>query len=396
MNRKMKYILAYLLTIVLTVYFAGCSELNTEIPQAPDISTHGEGSLSASHPNFHGNYLSKENWDFKNCQQCHASDFQGGITGISCTNCHNSIAVHKDSLNNVASPNFHGKSMAANNWDLNQCQQCHSTNFEGSPISPSCLTCHPSINVHREGINDPASENFHGKFIASNSWDLMQCRQCHAADYSGGFVSSSCLTCHTQKDGPEACNTCHGDFSDPSKIAPPTDISGNTSTTIKSVGAHSKHLLDNTLGNKVSCGSCHQTPQSVYDAGHMDSQLPAEVLLKETATLFGASDASYNDNSATCSNTYCHGNFVFYKDSAVTTNQFAYASDRMIGISNAVDWTKIDGTQIQCGTCHGLPPEGHIQVPLNACYQCHRDVIDKQGNIIDKNKHINGVKDARN
>ncbi len=55
----------------------------------------------------------------------------------------------------------------------------------------------------------------------------------------------------------------------------------------------------------------------------------------------------------------------------------------------------MDGTQAKCGTCHGLPPTGHIAAPITSCYLCHQGVVDEMGNIIDKDKHINGYKSAR-
>jgi hypothetical protein len=230
---------------------------------------------------------------------------------------------------------------------------------------------------------------------------MKDCQQCHAADFSGGIAKANCLNCHTSPEGPEACNTCHGDFSNPSRPAPPKDINDNTATTFKSVGAHSVHLFQNQLGNSTPCSSCHKTPNEIYETGHIDSDLPAEVMLKDIAAAFGADDAIYDPSTGTCSNTYCHGNFEFLRSAAPPENQFAYRnsdgtpSEKMTGINNMMDWTKIDGTKLQCGTCHGLPPAGHLPAPLDACYTCHPGVVDEQGNIADYTKHINGEINAR-
>jgi predicted CxxxxCH...CXXCH cytochrome family protein len=113
------------------------------------------------------------------------------------------------------------------------------------------------------------------------------------------------------------------------------------------------------------------------------------------AVFYGASNAAYDPSTAKCSNVYCHGNFEFFRDSAEVTNQFAYTADKMTGINKTVDWTKVDQNEAECGSCHGLPPEGHIAAPLSACYQCHQGVVDQSGNIIDRTKHINGEKNAR-
>jgi len=254
------------------------------------------------------------------------------------------------------------------------------------------------VNIHGEGILKPSSSDFHGNIIRNLKWDMRQCESCHGADLGGGTTNASCRSCHTSEDGPKACNTCHGTFADPSRIAPPRDISKNTSSTAKGVGAHVQHLYERELGARVRCSTCHNLPQDIYSEGHMlNDQLPAEVILKANAILFGAENASYDYSSGSCSNTYCHGNFEFLKDSADATNRFAYTADKMTGLNKTVTWTKVGQGEAVCGSCHGLPPEGHISqgITLNTCYQCHQGVVDENGNILDKEKHINGEKNAR-
>ncbi len=267
-----------------------------------------------------------------------------------------------------------------------------------SDIQPDVSAPVEKVAVHKTGFVAPNSPNFHGKEIRDNNWNMKTCQECHAADFSGGLTGAACTTCHTAPGGPEACNTCHGDFSNPERIAPPRDINGNVSTTEISVGAHSKHLYDNTFGKAVLCSTCHKVPSSVYAPGHLDSSLPAEVQLTGMAKINQASDAAYNADDATCSNTYCHGNFAFYKDSARSENTFIYTADKMVGNNKTVIWNKVDGSQDQCGSCHGLPPQGHLgfgQWGLNTCISCHYGVVDENGKIIDKNKHINGVINVR-
>jgi predicted CxxxxCH...CXXCH cytochrome family protein len=252
-----------------------------------------------------------------------------------------------------------------------------------------------ALTVHKEGISTPGHANFHGKLIRENGWDMNGCKQCHAADFSGGITQANCNTCHTGSRGPESCNTCHGSFSDPSRIAPPRDLENNTSTSVMGVGAHTRHIYENTIGNSVRCSSCHIVPQTLYAEGHMDADGTAEVVLKSIATAHGASNAAYNATDGSCSNTYCHGNFEFLKDSASAENRFAYTADKMTGTPVTVKWTNVDKGEAECGSCHGLPPAGHIQVPLSSCYTCHGEVVDEHGNIINKEKHIDGNPDAR-
>jgi len=247
----------------------------------------------------------------------------------------------------------------------------------------------PELTTHRQGILVKDSPNWHGNLVRESSWDLKTCQNCHAADYSGGITGSSCLTCHTQPSGPEACNTCHGDFTDPAIIAPPQDTNNNISIDSTGVGAHIAHLYQNDLGSQIPCSTCHVVPQDYSDPGHaINDPLPAEVIFSPLAIHNIAVNPVYDHPSATCSDTYCHGNWEFLKDSS--SNQFAYTDDKMIGNNRSVIWNIVDGSQAPCGSCHNLPPEGHIPSELSACGNCHTGIVDSDGNIIDSDKHING------
>jgi len=253
----------------------------------------------------------------------------------------------------------------------------------------------PDLSVHKTGILDKNSPNFHGKLVMSFDWNMKTCQRCHSTDYSGGITDVNCNSCHTEQNGPEACNTCHGNFNDPTMIAPPRDVNGNTSTSSLSVGAHTRHLYENELGSEIYCSDCHKVPQNYMDAGHIDSNLPAEVIFNGLAVDNIATNAAYDHSTGTCSNTYCHGNFEFLKDSS--DYQFMYTADKMVGNNFSVIFNKVDDTQAECGSCHGLPPEGHIESTLSNCGSvgCHEGIVDASGKIIDQEKHINGFKNVR-
>ncbi len=254
-----------------------------------------------------------------------------------------------------------------------------------------------NLNIHENGITDVTSTNFHGNLVKDKKWSFTFCQTCHATDLKGGITGKSCFSCHTETDGPKACNTCHGDFNNPNRIAPPRDTSRDTLTTSKGVGAHFSHLYDNDFTDNVKCENCHDVPQSLNATGHIDSELPAELSLKGLAVKGIAANANYNNATKSCSNTYCHGNFEFKKSDAKPENKLIYTADKMVGSNKTVNWTKVDGTQAECGSCHALPPEGHVgfgQLPITSCNVCHKEVVDSQGQIIDKKKHINGTADG--
>lgn len=245
----------------------------------------------------------------------------------------------------------------------------------------------PEVGVHKEGITNPKSPNFHGVLIQNINWNLRECQNCHAADYSGGITGASCLTCHNQLAGPEACNTCHGDFRNPSVIAP-------------NKGAHFKHLYTFSNGKQVECIACHQIPSNFNSAGHIDNTSGAEIIfsslsIEETnepttqdydagLPLF-TPNPSYTKTNQTCANTYCHG----YFKNGNTDNVVSFTAG-----SNGA----------KCGSCHGdaatgnpLPKtsaQGGTHPNVTSCNSCHSGVVNLvngQWVIADPTKHINGL-----
>jgi len=318
-----------------------------------------------------------------------------GLASFSCSDLQQDItlpskvSVHGISVLNPSSASFHG--LSVKDKTLESCRQCHAQELNGGTASVDCNSCHPALTIHKSDINNPASSGFHGKYIASKNWSMSSCTSCHGTNYAGGVASPSCNTCHKNPGGPEACNTCHGSFTNPSLTAPPTDLARNIGTEFTGVGAHSAHLLSPKSGAVVQCLACHIIPQTYSSASHIDNSPKAEVVLKKISDS-EISGAAYNPTTNKCSNSYCHGGFSFAK--ANSQYQFAYTADKIEGNNFQPVWNKVDGTQIVCGSCHGLPPTGHMSADLKSCSTCHIGVVDKYGKIVDATKHMNGKIDV--
>jgi len=263
----------------------------------------------------------------------------------------------------------------------------------------------PTLSLHGDGWTDPASANFHGLAIQQLNWNMTTCKSCHGPNYAGGTAQKSCLTCHTQTNGPEACNTCHGNFNAPVgnnlSWAPPRAVNGDTVATSRGVGAHQAHLLA-TMGKVLKCQECHTVPSQVYAAGHINSPLPAIVAMNDTlANLVSGSGAfiphpAYSAAQLQCNNTYCHGNWQAQKASAPADRQYIYIDSVIVGANYSPKWTG-GVNEATCGSCHGLPPKGHLgygtnELPLSSCGNsgCHTGIVDGNGKILDPTKHING------
>jgi hypothetical protein len=303
------------------------------------------------------------------------------------------VSIHGSGVLQKGSTDFHGLNVKQNG--LASCQVCHGVNFNGGTSQISCSTsnCHPGITVHKTGITDTTSANFHGIYISASNWNLTQCSQCHGDSFSGGIASPSCNTCHNNPGGPEACNNCHGNLSNTAQINPPRDTKGNTDTKFAGVGAHTKHLTGITIGQNVPCTECHVIPKNFSDAGHINQSGNASITFG-TFTNSGVSSASYDFSTNKCTNTYCHGNFAFNKSNSKYKVGYADGFTQITGNNFQPIWNKVDGTQAACGTCHGLPPTGHVYADLTGCWDCHPGVVDGYGKIIDKTKHMNGKVDV--
>jgi hypothetical protein len=298
--------------------------------------------------------------------------------------------THPPDWNDVNSTVFHGnKVMAAG---LESCTQCHGTDYQGGSSGISCYECHTNY-PHPDGWAPPG--NGHAIYMQSINWQYQACQVCHGIDYRGGSSGSSCFTCHTEAEGLQACNLCHGtrggSISDIASWAPPKDLMNNTATTAVGVGAHQKHLTGTTWSTAYfpNCTLCHEPISSYYDPNHIDSEEGVNMQFGAAATWQGKVSPQWDHSSATCADTYCHGNFWFNKSESA--NAWAYEGASIRGNNRAMDWTRVGVGNADCGTCHGLPPTGHILVP--SCNPCHGSVVDANNNIIDKSKHINGVVD---
>ncbi len=247
-------------------------------------------------------------------------------------------------------------------------QQPKWTRVDGSQAA--CGTCH--------GLPPPRSSGH-----PTVTGGVSACSRCHpdtvkadgTIDIAGGKHIDGLV-----EVGGTACTSCHGDASRATAAiapAPPQDTTGNTSTTALGVGAHQAHLNAGPLRAAVACNECHVVPS---DTSHSTGSGPPPVTFGALATSGGATP-SWDRNAATCA-TYCHG------------------STLPGGSNTAPQWTKVDGTQAACGSCHGIPPpasSGHPAVSGNTtvCAGCHPGTVKADGTIdVAGGMHINGTVDV--
>ncbi|MBI5067626.1 MAG: CxxxxCH/CxxCH domain-containing protein [Deltaproteobacteria bacterium] len=180
----------------------------------------------------------------------------------------------------------------------------------------------------------------------------------------------------TPQASQSGCSLCHGSADN---AAPPRALAGATSTGDRAVGAHQAHLRGGRFRGPVACTECHPARPTVGTTGHGDGTV--DIRFGSLATTGGLSPR-WDPGQPGCSATYCHGGTL--AGGSVASPQ----------------WTRVDGTQAACGTCHGLPPStlsrggAHPQVGggVTACAACHPQTVKADGTIdLAAGKHIDGV-----
>lgn len=337
---------AFLLFLVASM-LSSCSDLNTDLPAAStaDLKVHEQGWVVENSPNFHGKELKQTQYNLSDCASCHSKQFTGGVSGVSCFSCHPGYP-HPSGFRNASG---HPATLYSQSYPFNQCKSCHGVNYAGD--GDAAMSCMKS-GCHVDATNAPKS--------------------------------------------PEACNTCHGTFSAPASnfvsAAPPASVQGDVATSARGVGAHQKHLVTGTISAATKCEECHVVPTQVSSPGHLGA-LPAEIVFNDVLARLSSAkgsfipNPSYNASTLRCSDTYCHGSWKLRK--ASSAQQFAYTDSVMVGASFAPAWTA-GPSGATCGSCHGLPPKGHVVVPIQACGTCHLGIVSNDGVITDKTKHLNG------
>lgn len=237
------------------------------------------------------------------------------------------------------------------------------TQVDGSQID--CDGCHG---------NPPPSPHFQGAGAS-------QCANCHpnTVDQSGDIRVSEGRHIDGKIDETTECYSCHG--KEDTNAAPPYSLNGSEDTSQIGVGAHQAHMQDGTIARAFPCEQCHVVPQAVDDADHLAvnaDDTHAEVVFGALASATGLSP-SWNRVTALCTNTYCHG-------AGLT------GGNRIEPI-----WTLVDGTQIECDSCHGYPPPSpHLQGTwASDCSACHANTVDANGQInISDGQHVDGTVDV--
>jgi predicted CxxxxCH...CXXCH cytochrome family protein len=326
--------------------------------EAPPLDTLGNSNISAIGVGAHQVHLS------------------GGANGraLACNECHVvpqkvEDPTHADGL--PAELTFTGAARAKDHspsWDESKATcggtYCHSpspTEMRDSPLwtqekQLDCASCHglPPPLPHPQADN---CVSCHSAIVAADNRTIID-----KSRHVNGVVNVSV---------DNECTNCHGS----ANPAPPVDLAGHSNTTAPGVGAHQTHVLGTNRSRAVPCNECHLVPQRVLADGHLDSVAPAELTFSGAALAYGATPEYVN---GTCQSTSCHG--AVFADGNPSG-----------GVNTAPTWTRVDGTEAACGSCHGVPPPPPHPNPGNPCHNCHQNLAADDLTFTHPELHVDGV-----
>jgi len=153
-----------------------CSDRNPDSVINPETGEHDTGWID-EHP---ASYLSGNH----DCTECHGDDLRGGISNVSCyTASFNGISCHANGPGSHpagwSDPDSHGaaaKAAPSSTTGFSYCQQCHGTDFKGGIVGQSCFSCH--------GVEAPHSpQPWRGTartHINTNPSNARVCEACHS------------------------------------------------------------------------------------------------------------------------------------------------------------------------------------------------------------------------
>jgi cytochrome c553 len=224
----------------------GCSDART--PKSlinPDTGKHDAGWES---PDSHGavaKAAAGSSSGFAVCQECHNTDYSGGISKISClitAGCHGADVKSPHS----PAPWRSGHRTHTNTDESNApvCAQCH-TNGANSPVQPSpfasaespgCFNntlCHAAVG-HPALWENPLNHGAAAKSSPGATAGFGYCQTCHGKDFAGGIALQTCLN----------TSGCHG-------------ASVNSPHAPKPWMGISRTHTNSDPGNAPVCATCH-------------------------------------------------------------------------------------------------------------------------------------------
>jgi len=227
MKKQIGLYILFIASLAMMLVYHGCSEIENDLvaPESPGV--HGAGWLSRSSANFHGTYIANHKWDISACKTCHAKDYTGGATGVSCYKCHHQgpeecTVCHGG--NGHANPPKGLQGETSNTSIHVGAHMKHLNDSNRISAFVECTECHTKVNSfsdtnhigpNPDGIADinfgPLANNYLGGGVYPNpQWNrsTATCSGTYCHGYFKGGDTTNTVT--WTQPGSVTCGTCHG------------------------------------------------------------------------------------------------------------------------------------------------------------------------------------------
>lgn len=293
MSQITKFTIVGLLLLSGLLFMAGCGS-STPNENAPSVGSDGKHPadwLPAGH-------MVAAQKDQSVCAECHGSNYDGGVSRVSCTTCHlgGPGSKHPADWFNPQVWKRHAAYVATNGNTACANAVCHGAALSGVANSgPSCSSCHlggvTSIHPASWGTGTGIDLN-HAPYAAGNGTSECANAACHGATLTGVNGSGpSCSSCHL--GGPTSKHPT--DWGGAIKLKHKAYVTANTSSSCANSACHGTDL-GGVDGSGPSCSSCHLGgATSVHP-----SSWTAPIALSHSATVQA-------DGTGSCANSSCHG-----------------------------------------------------------------------------------------
>jgi hypothetical protein len=178
-----------------------CSNENSKALIDPDTGKHSANWMTGD-PIMHG-FTAEQ--DFTVCSTCHGQDYRGGITEVTCYQCHNGPGLnHPNPGWTVPLSLATSTTIPYHKTDPADCTKCHGADYLGGGAHLACISCHMDspTKVHILAWYPDVQAN-HQSYAAQYGTAKCQNGYCHGlptrtTDVWNGLSGPHCNgTCHS-------------------------------------------------------------------------------------------------------------------------------------------------------------------------------------------------------